>query len=158
MISQVRAGGLAVVFCVSVVLVSGDAFARGGGFGARGFTGRSAAFGFHSPPFGPRAQLHAHVPGIGVPVRRHLGLGFLPLTGFGGGYYPGFAPPEYAVPSDRPVEVERDITGAIPPPLPLREAFRPPLPFIPLVPGCPTQTVTVPAKDGGETTINILRC
>jgi hypothetical protein len=157
MISRMRAGGLVVVFCVGVVLVPGDAFARGGGFGARGLTGRSAAFGVHAPTL-RQAQFHAGLRGIGVPLRRHLGLGFFPLTGFGGAYYPGFAPPEYAVPSDRTVEVERDITGAIPPLLPLREAFRPPLPFIPLVPGCPAQTVTVPAKDGGETTIDIMRC
>jgi hypothetical protein len=157
MISRIRAGGLAVVFCVSAVLVAGDAFARGGGFGARGFAGRSA-FGFHGPTLRPQAQFHAHLGGFGLPLRRHLGLGFIPLTGFGGGYYPGFAPPEYAVPSEPSVEIERDITGAIATPMPLRGAYRLPLPFIPLIPGCPTQTVTVPAKDGGETTIDIMRC
>ena len=155
MISRMRAGGLAIVFCVSVVLVPGDACARGGGFGGRGFAGRSAAFGFHSLAFGPRAQLHAHAPGFGVPLRRHSGSGFLPLTGFGGGYYPGFAPPEYAVPFNRPVEVERDITGAIPTAGPIREIL---VPLFPLRPGCPKQTVTLPAADGGETTIDIMRC
>jgi hypothetical protein len=152
MISRVRAGGLAVVFCVSVVLVPGDTFARGGGFGSRGFTGRSA-FGFHSPASRSHAQLHA--PGFDVPLRRHFGWGFIPQIGFGDGYYPGFGSPEYAVPSDRPVEVEREITGAIPTPGPIRQIL---VPLFPLRPGCPTQTVTVTAKDGDEHTIDIMRC
>jgi hypothetical protein len=152
MISRKRAGGL-VAFCVScVVLVPGDAVARRGGFGGHGFTGRSAAFGVHSPAFRLHAQFHAH--GFGNALRRNSGLGFFPLTGFGGGYFPGFAPPEYVVPTERPVEVEREITGAIPVPGPVREIL---VPLFPLRPGCPAETVTVPAATG-ERTIEIMRC
>jgi hypothetical protein len=157
MISRKRTGGVVAfcVSCVSVALVSGDAFARGGGFGGHGFTGRSAAFGVHSSAFRSHAQFHAHAFGFGNALRRRAGLGFFPLTGFGGAYFPGFAPPEYAVPSERPVEVEREITGAIPVPGPVREIL---VPLFPLRPGCPAETVTVPAANGGERTIDIMRC
>jgi hypothetical protein len=156
MISRMRAGGLVVFFCVSVVLVPGETFGRGGSFGGRGFAGRSVPIGsrFRPPTLRPQAQLHR--PGFKGPLRHRFGYGFFPLPGFGGGYYgPGYGAPNYVVPYDQPAETVPEITGAIPTPGSVSGGFRP---VIVYRPGCQTQTVTVPSEDGDDRSINIVRC
>lgn len=153
-----RAGSLVLCFCVSVVLVPGETFGRGGSVGGSGFAGRPAAFGsrFHPPALRPQARLQPHQPGFGGPLRHRFGYGFLPLTGYGGGFYaPGYAP-DYVEPYvEQPAEGEPETTGAIPSPGPVRGGFGP---VIVYRPGCQTQTVTVPSGEGGDRSINIVRC
>jgi hypothetical protein len=158
MISRMRAGGLVVFFCASMVLVPGETFGRGGGFGARGFAGRSGSIGsgFHPPALRLQAQLHPRQPGFGGAPRHRFGYGFFPLTGFGGGYYgPGYGAPDFFEPYDQPADAEPEITGAIPTPGPFPGGFGPAIVYRP---GCQTQTVTVPTKDGNDRSINIVRC
>jgi hypothetical protein len=143
MISRMRAGGLVVFFCVSVVLVPGETF--GGGFGGRGFVGQpvSIGSGFHQP----------RRFGFGGPLRHRLGYGLFPLTEFGGEYYsPGYGAPNFVEPYHQPAEAELETTGTIP------GSFRPVIVYRLYRPGCQTQTVTVPSEHGGNRSINIVRC
>ena len=152
-----RAGILVVFFCVSVVLVPGETFGRGGGLGGRGFVGRSVSIGsgFHPPALRSQAQVHLRRPDFS-PFRHRFGYGFFPLTGFGGGYYgPGYGAPDFVEAYDQPAEAEPETTGAIPIPGLIPGGLRP---VIVYRPGCQTQTVTVPSEDGDDRSINIVRC
>jgi hypothetical protein len=158
MIGRMGAGGLVVFFCVSVVLAPGETFGRDGGFGGRGFAGRSVPIGsgFRPPAQQPQAQLHPHEPGFGGPLRHHFGYGFFPLTGFGGRHYGlGYGAPDYVKSYDEPAQAEPETTDAIPTPGPAPGDFRPVMVYRP---GCQTQTVTVPWEDGDDRSINIVRC
>jgi hypothetical protein len=147
-ISQMRAGTLVVVFCVSVVLLPAETFGRSGGFGG-GF--RSFGPGFHPPALRPQAR---HESEFGGAHRRRFGYGFLPLTGFGyGDYGPGYGSFDYVPPQDQSVPSET--TGAISIPGRVPRYFTP---YVPYRSGCPSETVTVPSEDGGERSINIMRC
>jgi hypothetical protein len=163
MINRMRAGGLIVVLCMSVVLVPNETFGRGGGLGGRGFAGRSVSIGsgFHRPVPRPQALLHRYKFGFRAPLRRQFGFGF-PLA-VGGGFgvpqaVPGGSlsygsdngPAGYSDRYFRPSNAEPDtITGAVPVGI---------NPVIVYRPGCSTQTVTFPSEDGEESTINIVRC
>ena len=148
-----RAGGLVVFFCVSVVLAPDKTFGRGGGGGGRGFAGRSVPIGSGFHPPAQRPQLHLHQPGFGGPPRHRFGYGFVPLTGFGGGL--DYGAPDYVKPYDQPAEAEPETTGAILTPGSAPSGFRPVMVYRP---GCQTQTVTVPWEDGDDRSINIVRC
>ena len=131
MISQIRAGSLAAHFCVEL----------GAGSSRRCLRPRRKALAQRSSRVGRRRSAsmggrfglcRRSMRACADSVYRCAGTwvwDYIPLTGFGGGYYQSFAAPEYAVPSDRPVEVERDVTGAIPPPC---RCERPSVPRFPL--------------------------
>jgi hypothetical protein len=157
MISRMRAGGLVVFFCVSVVLMPGETFGRGGGLGGTVFAGRSVSIGsgFHPQALRSLAQLHPHQPGFGGPLRHRFGYGFVPL-GFSGGYYsPAYGAPGFVEPHNQPAEAEPDTTGAIQIPGRVPGGFTP---VIVYRPGCQTQTVIVPSEVSGKRSINITRC
>jgi hypothetical protein len=159
MISRKQAGGLAVALCMCV-LVPGQTFARGGGggggggFGARGFAPRSLGTGFHAPALRPMARLHQH--GFGAPAHRRAGLGFFPLSGFGGAYYgSGYGSSDYVGPQEQSVAPELETTGV---PAGVFPGAGPVIVYRP--PGCRTDTVAVPATAGGSRSVNvnITRC
>ena len=140
MITRVYGVGLAAVLCLGSMLASDAAFARSGGFG-----GRSFAFSSGFPPSALRSASPLHRRFGFAPLLRRDGLA--PLTVLGGGLY---GPSDYVDPNYQPAYAEPEVvTGAIPgggyPVFVYRR-------------GCHTQTVTVPSEDGGERTINIVRC
>jgi len=103
-----------------------------------------------------------HVPPPTVPLLRHrsqFGFGF-PLTVPGGVFsYGTYYDPSHATYPDPKVYVDRHypplfaepntVTGSIPAGVNPVVVYRP---------GCDSQTVTFPSEDGGERSINILRC
>jgi hypothetical protein len=142
MITRVYAAGLATVLCFGSVFAPDEAFARFGGFGGRSFAFSS---GFHAPAV--RTPFLAHRRAFGFDrLRRQAGL--LPLTVLGGSAF--YGPSDYVDPYSQPGAVEPEIvTGAIPGgAYPVFIGRR----------GCRTQTVIVPSEDGGESSINIVRC
>ena len=153
------AGGLVVFFCVSVVLAPGETFGRGGGAAAEGdsrdgrFRSVRASIRRRS---GRRRSCIRTSPASGASpasAARCFGYGFVPLTGFGGGL--DYGAPDYVKPYDQPAEAEPETTGAILTPGSAPSGFRPVMVYRP---GCQTQTVTVPGKDGDDRSINIVRC
>jgi len=152
MISKVCAASFVVIFGVASFLVPSDTFARSGGFGGR--SSFSISPGFHFSVLRP--SLHGFPPAAHLPAHqrqsqlRDFGFG-LPLIVPGGafGYSPYYAPLDYGGPY-QPSYVEPEIvTGAIP-----RFSY----PILPIRRGCGTQAVTVPAENGEERSINIVRC
>jgi hypothetical protein len=167
MISRVCAAVIVVGFSFASLLAASQSFARGGGFGGRsiGWSG-----GFHPPVLrrsvvgssfrapihdfarGTSPQEHERHLGFGVPLRREVGFG-VPLIVPGGSFMYGsyYDPSDNYVPNDQPNYAEPEIvTGTIP-----RVLVGPAAVFRP---GCRTETVMVPSENGGDRTINIVRC
>jgi hypothetical protein len=152
MISRIYAASFVVVLAVGVMLVPNETFGRSGGSGARSFPFVS---GFRPSPLRPTV----HAARRSEPAllhRREDGFGLRPfwLGGFGaplalpGGsftYDPDYNPGSFSEPYYRADEPDI-VTGSVP------------LRMNPYRPGCRTETVTVPAESGGESSINIVRC
>jgi hypothetical protein len=155
MVVRTYAAGLVVVIGVVFVLASNEACARSGGFGARSF---SVASGFRSPGLRPNFR-PALQPGFRSGLRpgfrpalrsaffnRHRSGFGVPLTWPGGSYYD---PSDYGAPYEPlyfdPSGGEGEIPAEVNPVAIHRW-------------GCRSQTVTVPSEDGGESSVNIVRC
>jgi len=165
MINRMRANGLAVLFCVSAVLLPSETLGRGGSFGGRGLTVPSVPIGWGFHPPAPQAQLHSHQSGLHDSLRRRFGHRFFRGMRFGDGYYgldngggyfgPGYGALDYIEPHMQPTGAEPETTGTIPVPIPGPGSMRP---IVIYRSGCQTQTVTVPSEEGGNRSINVTRC
>ena len=155
MLMRMYAAGLAVGIAIVFALAPNEAFGRSGGFGGRSF---AMAPGFRSPVFqqslGFRSPVFGHSLAFRSPALRQslllhrgrYGLG-APWAGLGGSYYD---PADYFDPYYQPSYAGPDIaTAEIP------GGFDPPAIHHR---GCESQTVSVPSEDGGERSINIVRC
>jgi hypothetical protein len=174
MISRIYTTGFVVIFGVGAMLAPNETFARSGGFGGSGgIGGRSfqASSSFrpsalqsqiHVSPRNLRPPIHITSPiapsrlhqrnlGFGVPLGSRLGIGVPLAVPVGSFPYGGYdVPPDYAEPFYQPSYADPDaVTGGIPDDV---------HPVVVHRPGCRSQTVILPAEDGGERTINILRC
>jgi len=145
MISRMCAAGFVVVFSAGLMLAPNETFGRPGGFGARSFPFVS---GFPPLPFQPTVHAARRIEPAFL-HRRRFGSGF-PLYWLGGWFPIGsdYIPSDFGESYYRPDE-PNIITGAVP----VRGT-----PYVAYRQGCRTQTVTVPAEAGGETSINIVRC
>jgi hypothetical protein len=156
MISRKCAAGFVVILCLASMLAPKETFGRGGGFGGRAFSAHS---GFHPPALRApmQAPIHMSRPIERLPLhRRQFGLGF-PLA-FPLGYGVPLTVPdgpfaydsEYGVPSYTDSAGDgSSVTGSV------RVRVNPAFFYRP---GCNSETVVVPSEDGGERSINIVRC
>jgi len=152
MISRTYAAGFVVVLTAGLMLVPNETFGRSGGGGARSFPFASV---FRPSPLRPTVHAARRIE-PNLLRRREDGFGVRPvwMGGFGvplavpGGsftYDPDYNPGNVGEPYYRADEPDI-VTGSVP------------MRMIPYRPGCRTETVTVPAESGGESSINIVRC
>lgn len=154
MLIRMYAAGLTVVIAMLFTLTPADAFARSGGFGGRSFAMaqgfRAPAFrqslGFRSAVFRQSLAFRSRIWRQSLFDRGRYGLGAL-WARLGGSYYDpsdyfdSYYQPSYAGPNIATAE----IPGATNLPVIYRR-------------GCESQTISVPSEDGGERSINIVRC
>jgi hypothetical protein len=159
---RVTAGCLAIA-AVGLCVAPGEVAARGGGFAGGGRPMMSFSGALRAPiarpavaPVRPLGAAPAHAghvaPFAHLRHRRFLAAGFWgDLPWYGGyydpsGYLPAYQQPTYIYPT----------TTAYPAvDAPVRERI---IYVMPPRPSCSTQTYTVPAEDGGERSINVVRC
>jgi hypothetical protein len=90
-----------------------------------------------------------HASEFGVPARHELGFGF-PLIAPGGFllYGPPYEPIDYGELNQPPYDDRDTVAGAVP-------GASAPAGY---PPACPSETVTIPAENGDELSIHIVRC
>jgi len=149
MMSRSYGAVLASLGAAAVLLVVPESFARPGGAGPHGVAGAPGVARPH-PPIGSMGRFH----------RRNNAFVYWPG---GGGFFYDNAPYNYSQPflenvQPQPSDVRYtytydvpwDWTHRLPPNVTPSDR--------PYVPSCPSETVTVPGRDGGEHTVNIMRC
>jgi hypothetical protein len=151
MMSRSHKAVLASLGAAAVLLVVPESFARSGGAVATAVTAAPHAVAHPRPPIGPVGRFN----------RRNNAFVYWPG---GGGFFYDNAPYNYNYgqpfdnvqpqPSDvrytYTYDVPWDWTHRFPPNVTPSDR--------PYVPSCPSETVTVPGRDGGEHTVNIMRC
>jgi hypothetical protein len=157
------AAGFVAILAVGLCLASGEVAARGG------FAGGGRPMSFSAPLRAPMARpalapVHPLANGV-APVhpgrvapfahlrnRRFLAAGFWgDLPWYGGysdpsGYLPAYQQPTYTYPTTTAYPAADAV---------VRERI---IYVMPPRPGCSTQTYNVPGEDGGERSINVVRC
>ncbi|MBR0778790.1 hypothetical protein JQ625_28525 [Bradyrhizobium diazoefficiens] len=132
----------------AVLLVVPESFARPGGAAPQGLAAAPPAAVHPHPPIGPAGRFH----------RRNNPFVYWP--GGGGFFYDGASYNQPFV--DNAAQLSNDVRYTYTYDVPWDWTHRFPPNVVPsdrpYVPSCPSETVTVPGRDGGEHTVNIMRC
>ncbi|MGY4288122.1 hypothetical protein ACVWXO_007342 [Bradyrhizobium sp. LM2.7] len=138
---------LASLSAAALLLAASDSFARPGGAAPHGVVATAAPPVAARPPVAPGSRFH----------RRNNPWVYWPGGGFfydGAGYSQPFADAGQPLSNDvrytYTYDVPWDWTHRFPPNVVPSDR--------PYVPSCPTESVTVPGRGGGEHTVNIMRC
>lgn len=148
MMSRSNGALLASLSAAALLLCPSDSFARPGGAAPHGMVTAAAPPAAARPPIAPGARF------------RRRNSSFVYWPGGGGFLYDGAT---YSEPfADVGQPVTNDIRYTYTYDVPWDWAHRFPPNVVPsdrpYVPSCPTESVTVPGRGGGEHTVNIMRC
>ena len=144
MISRMYAAGFVIIVGLGLILAPNETFGRSG-FGGMPFPISS---GFRRSALRPPIQAFPRT-FRSLLHRRQFGFG-VPLIMPDGSFPYDYEPSDYIDPYNQASYADLEIiTGAIP------DGVNP---VVVHRTGCHSQTVTVPSKDGGERSINIVRC
>lgn len=148
MMSRSNGALLASLSAAALLLSPSDSLARPGGAAPHGMVTAAAPPAAARPPIAPRARFH----------RRNSSFVYWP--GGGGFFNDGTA---YSQPfADAGQPITNDVRYTYTYDVPWDWAHRFPPNVVPsdrpYVPSCPTESVTVPGRGGGEHTVNVMRC
>ena len=148
MMSRSYGALLASLSAAALLLASSDSFARPGGAAPHGVVDAAAPSAAARPPIAPGARF------------RGRNNPWVYWPGGGGFFYDGAS---YSQPfADAGEPVSHDVRYTYTYDVPWDWAHRFPPNVVPsdrpYVPSCPTESVTVPGRSGGEHTVNIMRC
>jgi hypothetical protein len=150
MVSRIYAAGFVVIFSLGTMFIPSESFGRSGGSGGRsssGFHGSNSS-GFHGSNSSSlrRSAMRSSL------NRRRFGWG-LPLYSTGA-YSPGtYSEPSETINNNSSNNNSSVHVNAAPETNPVSV-----YPVVFYRPGCNSQTVTVPWKNGKEHSVNIVRC
>jgi hypothetical protein len=152
MMSRSKGALLASLSAAALLLPASDSFARPGGAAPHGTVAAAAPPAAVRPPMAPGARFRGHNIGRNNPWVYWPG---------GGGFFNDSA--TYSDPfADAGQPVTNDVRYTYTYDVPWDWAHRFPPNVVPsdrpYVPSCPTESVTVPGRGGGEHTVNIMRC
>jgi len=152
MMSRPYGALLASLSAAALLLASSDSFARPGGAAPHGLAAAAAPPAGARPPTAPGARFRGRNNGVNNP--------WVYWPGGGGFFYDGAA---YSQPfADAGQPVSNDVHYTYTYDVPWDWAHRFPPNVVPsdrpYVPSCPTESVTVPGRGGGEHTVNVMRC
>jgi hypothetical protein len=141
MMSRSHGALLASLSAAALLLAASDTIARPGGAAPHGLTATH-------PPVAPGARF----------LRRNNPWVYWP--GGGGFFYDGTTYSQPFVDAGQPLANDVRYTYTYDVPWDWAHRFPPNVvpSDRPYVPSCPTESVTVPGRDGGEHTVNIMRC
>jgi hypothetical protein len=148
MMSRSNGALLASLSAAALLLAPSDSFARPGGAAPHGMVSAAAPSAAVRPPIAPGARFRG----------RHNSFVYWPG---GGGFFNDGA--SYSEPfADAGQPVTNDVRYTYTYDVPWDWAHRFPPNVVPsdrpYVPSCPTESVTVPGRGGGEHIVNIMRC
>lgn len=148
MMSRSNGALLASLSAAALLLSPSDSFARPGGAAPHGVMAAAGPSAAARPPIAPGVRFH----------RRNSSFVYWP--GGGGFFNDGAA---YSPPfADAGQPVTNDVRYTYTYDVPWDWAHRFPPNVVPsdrpYVPSCPTESVTVPGRGGGEHTVNVMRC
>lgn len=148
MMSRSNGALLASLSAAALLLSPSDSFARPGGAAPHGMVTAAAPPAAARPPIAPGARFH----------RRNSSFVYWP--GGGGFFYDGATYSEPFADAGQPVTNDVRYTYTYDVPWDWAHRFPPNVvpSDRPYVPSCPTESVTVPGRGGGEHTVNIMRC
>ncbi|QPF94493.1 hypothetical protein [Bradyrhizobium commune] len=148
MMSRSSGALLASLSAAALLLASGDSFARPGGAAPHGVVAAAA------PPAAARPSI---APGARFRGRNNP---WVYWPGGGGFFYDGATYSEPFAGAGQPVTNDVRYTYSYDVPWDWAHRFPPNVvpSDRPYVPSCPTESVTVPGRGGGEHTVNIMRC
>lgn len=148
MMSRSNGALLASLSAAALLLGPSDSFARPGGAAPHGMVTAAGPSVAVRPPIAPGARFH----------RRNSSFVYWP--GGGGFFYDGATYSEPFADAGQPVTNDVRYTYTYDVPWDWAHRFPPNVvpSDRPYVPSCPTESVTVPGRGGGEHTVNIMRC
>lgn len=148
MMSRSNGALLASLSAAALLLSPSDSFARPGGATPHGVMAAAGPSVAARPPIAPGARFH----------RRNSSFVYWP--GGGGFFYDGATYNEPFADAGQPVTNDVRYTYTYDVPWDWAHRFPPNVvpSDRPYVPSCPTESVTVPGRGGGEHTVNIMRC
>ncbi|MGY0573384.1 hypothetical protein ACTGJ9_021750 [Bradyrhizobium sp. RDM12] len=148
MMSMSNGALLASLSAAALLLASSDSFARPGGAAPHGMVSAAAPSAAIRPPIAPGARF------------RGRNNSFVYWPGGGGFFNDGASYSEPFADAGQPVSSDVRYTYTYDVPWDWAHRFPPNVvpSDRPYVPSCPTESVTVPGRGGGEHTVNIMRC